>query len=192
MPRWSMPRVIRGLMEVGGILLLCWLWPGAASAQPRSATGHATAPPLGAVPSTCPSNPPPTDLPHDVGAAIGMSPVWTVGFTPGLSLHLGNPRLLYHGPHGWYRKVAWAAAPGYRLPIRVHGGTLDGRMPLWFQVGEQLPTTSPVLDPLHPVVTGNTWGELFTSYIFIPKAGCYFVEASWPGGTWRLAFAAGQ
>lgn len=152
-------------------------------------------PPLGAVPATCPANAPPTPLPHGLGAAIGMGPVWVVGFTPGLSLHLGNPHLLWHDSHGWERKVGWVIGPRYHQRVGLRGWALGTRVPLWFQFGGQAPGTAPILDPRRPQAffPGLPAGWVaFPSYLVIPRAGCYVLEASWPGGLWRLTFAAGQ
>lgn len=151
------------------------------------------APPLGPVPQSCPANPPPASVSSAFGKAIGMSPVWVIGFTRGLTLHIGNPFDITHGPHGWYRKILWVVAPGYRQRVTLSGGALRGGAPLWFQIGDHAPSTAPVLDPGHPGVPGGgSWGAQFPSYLFIPRAGCYVLQAGWPGGMWRLTFAAGQ
>jgi hypothetical protein len=105
---------------------------------------RAAVPSLGPVPSICPSNPPPTALPHALGIAIGLRPVYAVGFTSGLSLHVGNPHQVTYGPHGWYRKLAWIVGPDYRQRVMLRGSALGGGAPLWFQVGDQPPSTGSV------------------------------------------------
>jgi hypothetical protein len=69
--------------------------------------------------------------------------------------------------------------------------------PLWFQIGDKAPTTTPKLDPTqpgaypyNPANPDQVFPE-YPSYLFIPRAGCYVLEASWPGGHWRIPFAAG-
>jgi hypothetical protein len=165
---------------------------------PRSdaTLAHEAPPPvLGPVPTTCPTNPAPTTINPFFGRAIGMRPVWVIGFSPGLTLRMGPSQSIAHGPHGWYVKVAWVVAPDYRQRVTLRGAPLAGGRPLWFQIGGQLPSTTPVLDPRYPVATAPNqpagWAA-FPSYLFIPHAGCYVVEADWPGGMWRLAFAAGR
>ena len=190
------------LVVSAGLLLPLRSWPVHGAALPgtvlRAAmTSNTVTPPLGPVPSTCPTNPPPVRLPQGLGTGIGMSPVWVVGFTPGLSLHLdfGDPGGMMHGPHGWYRKLAWLVGPGYRQRIVLHGSALAGGAPLWFQLGGQTPTTAPLLNPQQPEAAfpGEPPGwAFFPSYLFIPLAGCYSVEATWPGGMWKVAFAAGR
>lgn len=61
---------------------------------------------------------------------------------------------------------------------------------LYFNVTGQ-PTPAPVLDPAAVGTPINQWKD-FPSHLFIPTAGCYTLEASWPGGQWRITFAAGQ
>lgn len=193
-----------GLIATGvGLLLPLGPWTTEVAARhgmvPRATmTGNAVPLPLGPIPSNCQNNPPPESLPHALGDGIGMSPVWAVGFTPGLTLHLdfGDKGGMMHGPHGWYRKLAWLIGPDYRQRIVLRGSALAGGAPLWFQIGgNQPPTTTPLLNPQQPEAEfpGEPPGwAFFPSYMFIPRAGCYVVEASWPGGMWRLAFAAGR
>lgn len=156
---------------------------------------EAPPPALGPVPTTCPTNPAPTTINSFFGRAIGMRPVWVIGFSPGLTLRMGPGQGMAHGPHGWYVKVAWVVAPDYRQRITLRGSTLAGGTPLWFQIGGEPFSTTPVLDPQQPGASAPNepagWAA-FPSYLFIPRAGCYAVEADWPGGMWRLAFAAGR
>lgn len=144
-------------------------------------------PPLGPAPTTCPTNAPPATINPNVGKSIGMSPAWADGdFASGLILHVGDPRRVRHGPHGWYHKIVWVVAPDYHQPITLRGGALVGGTALWFQIGDHTLSPAPTLHP-----AGGGWAY-YGSYLLIPRAGCYFLQASWPGGMWRLAFAAGQ
>jgi len=38
--------------------------------------------------------------------------------------------------------------------------------------------------------TSDQWAE-FPGSLTILKAGCYYLEATWPGGSWHITFAAG-
>jgi hypothetical protein len=80
----------------------------------------------------------------------------------------------------------------YTHPITLTGGNLRGGTLLWFQIDQQNPSTSPTLDPLHaerqPDAGWLEWG----SYLYIPTAGCYYLEAKWPSGSWRINFSAGK
>ena len=33
--------------------------------------------------------------------------------------------------------------------------------------------------------------DMWSAILYIPAAGCYALDASWPGGSWRVTFAAG-
>lgn len=151
---------------------------------------------LGPVPLNCLPGPTPRNVdPAEFGPGVGGSPVWAIGFAgPHATIHLKgwtkDPSL---AQYGWDYKILWSVGPNYTHPVVLHGGLLSAGTPLWFQIGDQPPVTAPVLDPKHPgTPTGSDvgWAE-FPSYLLIPKAGCYYLKASWPGGSWRITFAAG-
>jgi hypothetical protein len=94
--------------------------------------------------------------------------------------------------YGWMWKLVWEVGPHYTGPVTLRGGNLRTGIPLWFAF-DQGPTIAPVLvHPDHPVsALGGNWGE-WGSYLSIPVAGCYYLQATWPGGHWRITFAAGR
>jgi len=156
----------------------------------------ASAADVGPVPQNCPPGPTPKNVdPSEFGPGVGGSPVWAIGFAgPHATIHLKgaseDPSLVQYG---WEYKILWSVGPNYTHPVVLGGGSLSGGTPLRFQIGDQTPTAAPVLDPRYPGTnTGSDvgWAE-FPSYLLIPKAGCYYLEASWPGGSWRITFAAG-
>lgn len=124
-----------------------------------------------------------------------MAPVWVVGFSSGLTLRMGPPQDLGHTRYGWEIKMAWLVGPHATQHVTLRGWALRGGVPLWFQLGGNRPTTAPILDPQHPVAWAPNlpagWA-FFPSYLLIPQAGCYAVQARWPGGMWQVAFAAGR
>jgi len=148
---------------------------------------------VGPAPKDClvGSTPTPKYLDSDFGPGIGGSPVWFIA---------GGPRTSLEGDlyfqHGWGVKVLWVIGPHYTHPVMLRGWSLTDNTPLWFQFSGDAagdPTPSPLLNPLHPgSVTGSDhgWAE-FPSALYVPKADCYYLEASWPGGSWRIRFAAG-
>jgi hypothetical protein len=81
------------------------------------------------------------------------------------------------------------------MPLRVEGDAsrMMAARPRRFQIGDRAPSTTPILDPRAPPIPNQPagWAD-FLSYLFIPQAGCYVLEAAWPGGMWRLTFAAGR
>jgi hypothetical protein len=65
---------------------------------------------------------------------------------------------------------------------------------LWFEVEDrdERPVPQAMLNPATPGVPAIGDYRKFPSYVYIPRAGCYSVEASWRGGTWRLVLALGR
>ena len=168
--------------------------PGVIStlAPTSTPTPTPTAPPLGAVPQDCPPGPRLQNIFTDIIPVVGGSPVWAAGFVgPHAILHVGNgisTQNNVYTQHGWYRKILWRVSTNSPSPVTLHGGSLHDGTPLWFQIGNQDLTLSPVLDPGN---AGEQPWTSFPSYIFIPQAGCYYLEAHWSSGSWRITFAAG-
>ena len=162
--------------------------------SPAPPTPTPTPPPLGPVPQDCP----PGSLLHPplngFGPVLGGGKVWFDG--------IGGPHAViqftgiddYTSPYGHTRKLVWEVGPPPVGLVRIRGENLRTHQPLWFQF-DDTPTTDAVLDPQHPnhpvSVVDISWAE-WGSYLFIPAAGCYTLSASWPGGQWRIFFAAGR
>jgi hypothetical protein len=169
----------------------------AATPTPTPTPLVASAANVGPVPQTCPPGPPPTYVNSEVGPGVGSFPVWAIGFAgPRATIHLNgwseDPSFVQYG---WNYKILWVMSDSSPGPVTLRGGSLHDSALLWFQIGDQAPTRSPVLSPSHPdpdfvTVTNSPWTD-FPSYIFIPKADCYYLEAQWPGGSWHIPFAAG-
>jgi hypothetical protein len=148
-------------------------------------------------PTSCPSGPNPQTVSPDFGPGLGQAPVWVVAFSSGahgaVLLLQGEATI---GSHGYYQKVLWVIQPNYGHPVHLSGSDTGRGSPLWFQIGDGAPTTAPALDPTHPGAEYNATNPdhvfaAYPSYLFVPQAGCYVLEASWPGGHWRIPFAAG-
>jgi len=167
-----------------------------------AATAPAPAPPrpaarLLAAPSDCGGPAPRMVAFGDYGNLIGTAPVWA-----GVYAGFDRRRQAYHveadaprTAHGWRVKVLWVVGPKLKSRARVVGGELGGGQSLWFEVGDRddEPVSTAILDPATPGVppTGDGYKD-FPSYVYIPKAGCYLLEARWPGGHWRLVFGLGR
>ncbi len=132
----------------------------------------------------------------DVGPGVGSFPVWAFGF--------GGPHAIVRIPtsyftytqYGWTWKLIWRVSVHYMQPVRLHGGNLRTSTPLWFQMNGQT-STAPVLDPRPDeaqIAESGYPAEAveWRSYLYIPAAGCYYLEADWQGGSWRVTFAAGR
>lgn len=149
-------------------------------------------------PTSCPAGPNPQIVSPDFALGLGQAPVWAVTFNSGahgaILLVQGKATL---GEHGFYRRVVWVIQHGYAHLVHLSGSELSTGSPLWFQIGNSVPTTTPVLDPAHPgAYPGDPHDPdlvfpSYPSYLFIPRVGCYVLEASWPEGHWRIPFAAG-
>jgi len=137
-----------------------------------------------------------------IGGFFGAAPVWGLGLIgPHGVLHLGlyndGPEI-YQQPYGWGRKIFWVLQPRFTGTARVTGGSVTGATPLWFDATENnVPVTPQRVLILRAknqkAFTGNphAWPS-FPGGLYVPKAGCYYIEAHWPGGHWRLTFAAGN
>jgi hypothetical protein len=156
---------------------------------------------LGAVPQNCPSGPTPEAIGPNGLSGIGASPVWVFVFQgPHATLHLAGEGS--HTQYGWSTGFLLAIGPNYSGPVTLRGGDLADGYPLWFgqvDVGV-VPLVAPRVDPMHPelsVLFGTVfasdgkWEEWATD-LYLPGAGCYYLEATWPGGAWHLTFAAGR
>jgi hypothetical protein len=194
------------------MLLMCIFLLGACAATPpQAAPATSTAllmptptpyvppptpvpPLLGPVPQNCPLGPTPQHVFSDVGPVLGHLPVWAIGFDgPHAVVRLSS--YFTYTQYGWTWKILWRVSDSSPSPITLQAGPLGNRPLLWFQIGDQNPTVSPTLAPVTPdpaylTVTNAPWTD-FPSYFFIPKAGCYYLEAHWRGGSWRITFAAG-
>ena len=151
----------------------------------------ATADNVAPVPQDCPPGPAPREVdPSEFGPGVGGFPVYAIAFEgPHATVHLKNrPSDVY----GWAVKVLWAVGPHYTSTVTLDGGNLRTGSLLWLGGGDGL-ALSLVLDSLHPgTPTGSDhgWAE-FPGGMDVPQAGCYYLEAHWPGGSWRITFAAG-
>lgn len=170
--------------------------PGtSARADPNPApTTPRDVPALGAAPTNCPPTPPSRTETPFFGAGVGVSPVWVVGFDqPYATKRLTGVSTSYT-PRGWTALVIWAIEPGYKGRVTIHGGGLRDGRPIWLSVGlRQDPALSATLDPagVDLDLQSENWNEWFGA-LYLPTAGCYFLEADWPNGSWRVSFAAGE
>jgi hypothetical protein len=155
--------------------------------------------PLGLAPNNCASGLAPKDIaPSYFASAVGATPAWTVGFVgPRATLLFGDNHTMYswvqYDQHGWEHKFLWVLGPSYTGIVTFHGANLTDGTPLWLGA-DNVPntTTSLVLDTRDPTVVNRPgdWVE-FPGGMDIPRAGCYYLQANWPGGSWRITFSAG-
>ena len=83
----------------------------------------------------------------------------------------------------------------YQGVVTFHGANLRDGSPLYPDAQDADPASTPttlVVDTRNPNIAnrGPQWTQ-FPGGLTIPKAGCYSLEATWSGGSWRITFAAG-
>jgi hypothetical protein len=179
----------------------------ATTAQPATiralAVGSTT---IGAAPKDCPAGTNFVSLPNlfgdgkAYGGYIGGDPVWVGGFSgPRATLHFKGISPPYDPDYGWGRKVLFALKRGFGGTVTLSGGDLNGPARLWFDAVEigapygevhRLPLAAKLQDA-RPGGAGPRQWPTFPGGIVVPRAGCYYLQATWPGGTWRITFAAG-
>lgn len=152
---------------------------------------------LGPVPQNCPPGPTPQSIDGSFGRAVGGSAAWGVGFTGSHATleWLPEQAAETHHSDGWDHKLLWVVQNNVKGLVRIHGANLSGGSPIYPSAEqEEVPSTPTemVLNPQNPDITNQVdqWDE-FPGGLDIPKAGCYYLEATWPGGSWRITFAAG-
>jgi hypothetical protein len=152
---------------------------------------------LGPAPQDCMLNTQtrPIDI-KDAPLVAGGSPIWVIG--------LGGPSAsLIHLKHalppemGWYQQIDLLTATNYAGTVTLRGGELRSGTPIWFGMRDhkQGPITSFSVRPLDTSVSNHTgsdqqWG-LLTTTVYVSRAGCYFLTATWPKGGWVVFFSAG-
>ncbi len=83
--------------------------------------------------------------------------------------------------------------PSFAGKVTVQGANLADGTPLWFQLGGRNIVSTAVFESNSPgtLIQPGEWGE-WPSYLIAPKAGCYYLEAKWNGGSWKLNIAVGR
>jgi len=152
--------------------------------------------PLGTVPQNCSPGPTPRSIFGGLGPVVGKAPVWAAGFAgPHAMIPIPTSNDT-HTQHGWIWKILWDVGPLFPHQITIRGKNMHTGTPLEFQFFDPDPVvTSLLLDPNHPNHFSGAAGPDYKewgSYLYIPTAGCYQLEATWPGGQWSFPFAAGR
>ncbi len=150
---------------------------------------------LGPPPTDCTGPPPdPRPVVRLYGALDGARPIWA-----GIYARYRHAHQAFYAAdaprtkHGYRIKVLWVMHPRQKSPVEVEGRALATGRPLYFDVGNTgEPVRSARLNPKEPgTVPEHDWKE-YPSYLFFARAGCYELEAKWPGGSWRRVFGFGR
>lgn len=158
------------------------------------------------LPQTCP--PSSIHLPKTISSqfapAVGAGPASGVGIgsykqVPFALIWTSNDASEAHNQYGWGHKLLWVVATHAQGAVIIHGMNLRTGTPLYpeseYAETSSTPTTL-ILNPSDPTVVSqdanrdDQWTQ-FPGGLTVPDAGCYSLEATWPGGSWHLTFAAG-
>jgi hypothetical protein len=159
---------------------------------------------LDAPPTQCPLSPPLDVLNFSqfggfVGSVqfVGHAPVWI----PQPYLGRGTtPITIDFEQNGYtpfpHTKIVWEVGPDYTHPVSVQLLDLRTGAPAWWVLDATHYMQTFVLDPaatsVHdhgsPELGWHEWG----SGVYIGEAGCYALDVTWPGGSWRTIIAAGR
>lgn len=169
------------------------MWP---TDRPSAITPSAT---LDPAPKNCPVISQTRGL--DIKGAprvLGSSPVLVIGFG-GTDAVLTHFKRAQPPEIGWYRRIILLAETTYAGTVTLQGGELHPNgTPVWFGMRQHnrgpitLFTMRPVDTSLfHHFGDDRQWG-LMAATLYIPRAGCYFLIATWPEGRWIVFFSAGR
>ncbi len=129
--------------------------------------------------------------------AAGSSPVLVIGFG-GPEAVMTNFKHAQPPEIGWYKRIVLLTETNYAGTITLRGGEMLSGTPIWFGMSpnNQGPMTSFNLVPLNAGVSNHTSGDeewgLSTTNMYIPRAGCFFLMATWTQGSWVVFFSAGK
>ncbi|HEY6541250.1 MAG TPA: hypothetical protein VIZ18_09940 [Ktedonobacteraceae bacterium] len=135
----------------------------------------------------------------------GAGPAWAGGMisykqVPIALVWAPGDALAEHNQYGWGHKLLWVVATTVHGSVTIHGTNLKTGAPVYpdAEYAENVSTpTALVLDPGDPAVVSQDanrdgqWTQ-FPGGLTVPGAGCYSLEAMWPGGNWQMTFAAGM
>ncbi|HLJ81359.1 MAG TPA: hypothetical protein VKT52_07740, partial [Ktedonobacterales bacterium] len=79
--------------------------------------------------------------------------------------------------------------------VTLNGNDLRTHYPLWLTGEDPVQPSAPVMtiDPTQvPSATNDGKWKIWFGTLYLPAAGCYALQANWPGGSWRVTFAAGR
>lgn len=148
-----------------------------------------------APPPSCPPTSGTQTIKYLLAPALGVAPLWLAGFDQATTqpvVHFESRLPREYTLRGWAWEAIFATDLGYAGPATVSGGSLgrQGQGEVVFGQGSSV-VSALVLDTRAPASRLVSWGE-WVMAIYVPGPGCYYVQARWPGGGWRVTFAAGR
>lgn len=153
---------------------------------------------LGQVPQSCEQYTTPQNFDSPAfPPGVGGSPMWVTGFAGPRAVL--NQLVRARSPqYGWYQQLELVSESNYAGTVTLQGGIVGSGFPLGFGVfphSEYL-ITSISVKPMDTSVSNHfggdqQWGVL-PIHVYIMEAGCYYLQATWDGGSWTVYFAAGR
>jgi hypothetical protein len=131
---------------------------------------------------------------------VGGSDVWFIVRTGQLdTVHIGSLSLSNYTLAGWAVPVMVYIKHGLTQPITLTGHDLHTGYSLWLspdvKTAGSVAAAAPLatIDPGHVLshTTDARW-DIWSGVLYLPGAGCYIVQATWPGNGWTIDFAAGR
>ncbi len=153
---------------------------------------------LDATPAACPQNTQTQnfDAPY-LPPGVGGGPFWVTGFTGPRAVL--NHLVRAHPPQlGWYQQIQLVGATNFPDTITLQGGITGSAFPLWFGFDPHEKDLifsyqySPADSSLSNHTTDDQQWAVRPINLYIPQAGCYYLQATWDGGSWTEYFAAGR
>ncbi len=170
------------------------------------------APPLALAPASCAATAPALMHvgPPQWGAAVGQAPVWLAGMSGAYpTLRLG--REASANAYDWsapYTQFGWPAPIGivlrgsFNQQVRLTSWNVSTGEVASFGLVQAGDWGAPsrvaqtfLLNPSDPVIPAggeDSTGVFWYGYAFFPQAGCYTLDATWPGGSWQATISAGR
>lgn len=150
--------------------------------------------PLRPVPNDCPPGPTPQKFDAAFAPGVGGDAIWVVGFNGPHATLTSFPQT-QPGANGWPHLLTVVVRQGGDWPIALHGWNMKTGAPLWFggiSPEDEATTAIWVYNRDNVLHLGQHEWITLKTYVYVPVAGCYYLETTWPGGHWRINFAAGQ
>lgn len=153
---------------------------------------------LDATPAACPQNTLTQnfDAPS-LPAGVGGTPLWVTGFTGPRAVL--NHLVRAHPPElGWYQQIQLVGATNFSGAIKLQGGIAGSIYPLWFGFDPHEKDLivnyqyNPGDSSISNHATDDQQWNIRSINVYIPQAGCYYLQATWDGGGWIVFFAAGR
>lgn len=177
-----------------------------ATAQPSPTPFGGASAQLGPLPQTCQLSAirKPKTISPEFAPMVGAGPVWIGGIIAYKQVPLAlawspEEASTYHDQYGWEHKDLWVVATTLQGSVTIRGTNLStGALvhPSAEYAEDSSTPTAMVLNPSDPTVVSqdanqNAQWTQFPGGLAVPGAGCYSLEAIWPGGSWHMTFAVG-